>query len=47
MTEAVTSITSIVQGIMTMVEGNSILLTMFVVPLFGAGIGLVSRLRHY
>lgn len=44
---AITTITSLVNGVMTIVEGNTTLMAMFVVPLFGAGIGLLSRLRRY
>lgn len=44
---AITQITTLVNGIMTIVEGNATLMAMFVVPLFGAGIGLLSRLRRY
>lgn len=46
MTEAITSLGTVISSVMTTIEGNTVLMTMFVVPLFGAGIGLVKRLKH-
>lgn len=46
MTEAIASLGTVIGNVMTTIEGNTVLMTMFVVPLFGAGIGLVKRLKH-
>lgn len=47
METALTNLGTIISNVMTIIEGNTILMTMFIVPLFGAGIGLISRLRRY
>lgn len=44
MTTAVTAVTTIMGNVITAIEGNATLFAMFVVPLVGAGIGLVKRL---
>lgn len=46
MAEAITSLGTVISSVMTTIEGNTVLMTMFIVPLFGAGIGLVKRLKH-
>lgn len=43
---ALTNLGTVVSQVLTTVEGNAILMTMFIVPLMGAGIGLVKRLRR-
>lgn len=40
----ISTIATVIDNVMTIVGGNPILLGMFIVPLFGAGIGLVKRL---
>ena len=42
--DALSSLGSVISSVMTMIEGNNVLFAMFVVPLLGAGIGLVKRL---
>lgn len=44
MADALTSIGTVVTQVMGIVQGNTVLFAMFVVPLVGAGIGLVKRL---
>lgn len=44
MASALTSLGTVITQVMSIIEGNTILLAMFVVPLMGAGIGLVKRL---
>lgn len=43
---ALTNLGTVISNVLTTVEGNTILMTMFIVPLFGAGIGLIKRLKH-
>lgn len=44
MSAALTSLGTVVTQVMSIIEGNTTLFAMFVVPLLGAGIGLVKRL---
>lgn len=44
MTTALTNLGTVVSQVITIIEGNATLFTMFVVPLLGAGIGLVKRI---
>lgn len=44
MAGALTSVGTVITEVMTIIEGNTVLFAMFVVPLVGAGIGLVKRL---
>lgn len=41
---ALASLGTVVSQVMDIIEGNTVLFAMFVVPLLGAGIGLVKRL---
>lgn len=43
-TTALGSIGTVITQVMDIVQGNTVLFAMFVVPLVGAGIGLVKRL---
>lgn len=45
MATALTNLGTVITNVMTIIEGNEILFAMFIVPLFGAGIGLVNRLK--
>lgn len=44
MSGALANLGTVMQSVITMIEGNVTLFTMFVVPLLGAGIGLVKRI---
>lgn len=44
MVDALNNLGAVITQVMGIVEGNAVLFTMFVVPLLGAGIGLVRRL---
>ena len=44
MATALTNLGSVITQVMTIIEGNTTLFAMFVVPLLAAGIGLVKRL---
>lgn len=44
MSTALTNLGTVITQVMTIIEGNATLFTMFVVPILGAGIGLVRRL---
>lgn len=44
MSTALTNLGTVVSQVITIIEGNTTLFTMFVVPLLGAGIGLVKRI---
>lgn len=44
MSGALTDIGTVITSVMGIIEGNTVLFAMFVVPLVGAGIGLVKRL---
>ena len=44
MSTALTNLGTVITQVMSIIEGNSVLFAMFVVPLLGAGIGLVKRL---
>lgn len=44
MATALTNLGTVISQVMTIIEGNGTLFAMFVVPLLGAGIGLVKRL---
>lgn len=44
MAGALTNLGTVITQVMTIIEGNTTLFAMFVVPLLGAGIGLVKRL---
>lgn len=46
MADALTNLGTVISTVMSTIEGNTILMSMFIVPLFGAGIGLVKRLKH-
>lgn len=45
LTEAVTSIMSVVSTVMTTITGNAILLTFFCASIVGVAIAIVKRLR--
>lgn len=45
MTEAVTSIMSVVSTVMTTIAGNAVLMTFFCASIVGVAIGIVKRLR--
>lgn len=45
LTEAVSSIMSVVTTVMTTITGNTILLTFFCASIVGVAIGIVKRLR--
>lgn len=45
MTDAVTSIMSVVSTVMSTITGNSILLTFFCASIVGIAIGIVKKLR--
>ena len=45
LTEAVSSIMSVVTTVMTTITGNTILLTFFCAGIVGVAIGIVKRLR--
>lgn len=45
MTDAVTSLMSVVSTVMTTITGNSILLTFFCAGIVGIAIGVVKKLR--
>ena len=45
MTEAVTSIMSVVSTVMTTITGNAVLMTFFCASIVGVAIGIVKRLR--
>lgn len=42
--DAITNWTTLVNGVITIVEGNPIVFTMFAIPLVGGAIGLIKRL---
>lgn len=44
MSTALTNLGTVVSQVITIIEGNTTLFTMFVVPLLGAGVGLVKRI---
>ena len=44
MASALQSLGTVITQVMGIIEGNTTLFAMFVVPLLGAGIGLVKRL---
>ena len=44
MSTALTNLGTVITQVMTIIEGNTTLFACFVVPLLGAGIGLVKRL---
>lgn len=44
MSTALTNLGTVISQVMTIIEGNTTLFACFVVPLLGAGIGLVKRL---
>lgn len=39
-----TNISTVISNVMTIITGNDVLTAMFIVPLVGAGIGLIKRL---
>lgn len=41
---ALTDLSTVISNVMTIITGNSVLTAMFIVPLVGAGIGLIKRL---
>ena len=44
MSTALTNLGTVISQVMAIIEGNTTLFACFVVPLLGAGIGLVKRL---
>lgn len=44
LSSGLTNLGTVIDNVMTIITGNAVLTAMFIVPLVGAGIGLIKRL---